>query len=86
MKRFSLLLTSVLVLLIFLGALPKTNTFAYRSGATTSYRRQQSTPLTLTQVEALIKNKTPDNAVAVEVQRRGVDFTRIASAVNGGWS
>lgn len=42
---------------------------------------QQKQPLTLTQIEGLVKIPTPDNAIAVEIRRRGIDFEPSASAL-----
>lgn len=45
----------------------------------TSQSVQQEPPLTLAQIKALLKNRTPDKAVSIEIQRRGVSFTPTAS-------
>jgi tetratricopeptide (TPR) repeat protein len=75
MNRLSSLLISALMFLVFLGAGLETAASVNSSGAINNYVRQQNPPLTLTQIEALIKNRTPDNAVAIEIRRRGIDFT-----------
>ena len=43
---------------------------------------QQDAPLTLAQIQALLNNRTPDNAVAIEIQRRGIDFTPTANILD----
>jgi tetratricopeptide (TPR) repeat protein len=37
-------------------------------------QKEQGAPLTLSQLENLIKHQTPDSAIAIEIQQRGVDF------------
>lgn len=37
-------------------------------------KQEQVRPLTLDQIQALIKNSTPDTAIAIEIQRRGIGF------------
>ena len=71
MKRFSSLLIAVSLSLNCSLAFSRTTTF-YSNNTTTA---QQDSPLTLAQVQALLKNRTPDSAVAIEIRRRGIDFT-----------
>jgi tetratricopeptide (TPR) repeat protein len=36
--------------------------------------QQQARPMSLNQIQDLIRNSTPDAAIAIEIQRRGIDF------------
>jgi tetratricopeptide (TPR) repeat protein len=40
---------------------------------------RQNAPLTLSQLEALIKHQTPDSAIAIEIQQRGLAFQLTAN-------
>jgi hypothetical protein len=78
MKRFSSLMIAATLFLNCSLVLSTTRVWVKNNDATNSFSIQQDSPLTIAQIQALIKNRTPDNAVAIEIQRRGIDFTPTA--------
>lgn len=74
MKRFSSLLIAVF---LFLNS--TSVAWVNRNEPSSGQSVRQESPLTLEQIQALVKNRTPDSAISIEIQRRGVDFTPTAS-------
>lgn len=73
MKRFCLALT-LLLYLVSIILPPDSNRLGSIRAATIPLYPSRSRPLTLSQIEKLVKNKTPDNAIATEIRRRGISF------------
>jgi tetratricopeptide (TPR) repeat protein len=48
----------------------------------TIQKQEQVRPLTLDQIQALIKNSAPDTAIAIEIQRRGIGFQLDSKVLN----
>jgi hypothetical protein len=70
MKRFSSLLISIFLFSNSSLAFSRIGVF-YSNKANSV---QQYPPLTLAKIKDLLKNRTPDSAVAIEIRRRGIDF------------
>jgi tetratricopeptide (TPR) repeat protein len=79
MKRFSSLLIAIFLFLNCSLGFSISGAWANRSEPTRRQPVQHESPLTLEQIQALVKNRTPDTAISMEIQRRGVDFTPTAS-------
>ncbi len=79
MKRFPSVLIAIFLFLNCSLGFSTSGAQVNRNEPATSRPVQQESPLTLAQIQALVKNRTPDTAISMEIQRRGVDFTPTAS-------
>jgi tetratricopeptide (TPR) repeat protein len=82
MKRFSSLLVAVFLFLNCSLGFSTSRAWVKRNERTSSQAAQQVSPLSLAQIQALVKNRTPDNAISMEIQRRGVNFMPTASILD----
>src|SRR5882672_133707 len=77
-----LLLTKALVLFpIILVLTVSSNALSYLP-VRTVHNQQQLRPLSLDQIRELIRNSSPDAAIAIEIQRRGIAFQLDSNALD----